>query len=245
VNLLKQRPVLRIVLLSTTSLLCVLLGSAAVQKSSSNILLKKPSVVLQASTTSITLPCPGDGESMSRACPSTAELQVALTSIAKDFNRQSTYAYTVGGGRVVGEGSKVTWDLSEAGPGIYTATVEVQDNKKHRSLSSVIVTVSFCGDCVISNWCSPITVICYDEVKTGTPITCKVVIGPTRDVPTYEWSARTWNGEDLSARISGRGKYVSIDTKGLGGQNVKTTVEVKELPPYCGRTASGSTVVKP
>jgi hypothetical protein len=81
----------------------------------------------------------------------------------------------------------VTWDLSTVRPGIYTATVEVQDNKKHRALSSVIVKPLFCGDCVDSFMCPPILVTCYDEVKAGTPITCKfLVVGPSSDLITYE-----------------------------------------------------------
>src|SRR5216684_4096949 len=108
---LKQCAELRIVFLSVSLLLCVLLASLMPQQSFSNGLLKKnPSVVLQASTTSITLPCPRDVISSSGSCPFTADVHVALMSIAKDFNKQPLYTYTVTGGRVVGEGSKVTWD---------------------------------------------------------------------------------------------------------------------------------------
>jgi hypothetical protein len=244
-NFLKQRSGLRIVSLSATSLLCVLLASLLAQKGSSNGLLKKKSsVVLQASTTLITYPCAPDWHRVSGSCPSN-DFQVALMSIAKDFHKQPLYAYTVGVGRVVGEGSKVTWDLSGVGPGIYTATVEVQDDRKHRALSSVIVKIENCGDCVDSFMCPPIVVTCYDEVKAGTPITCKVVVGPSSDLITYEWSARDSSGEDLSGRISRRGTSISIRTDGLGGQNIRATVEVKGLDPSCSGTATSSTVVKP
>jgi hypothetical protein len=249
-NFLKQRSGLRIISLSVMSLLCVLLASMMAQKGSSNGLLKKkPSVVLQASTTLLTYPCGPDYHSVSRSCPSTVDFQVALTSLAKDFNKLPVYGYTVAGGRVVGEGNQVTWDLSGVAPGIYTATVEVQDNKKHRALSSVNVTIMSCGDCVDSWMCPTIVVSCYDEVKAGTPVTCKVVLGPWSDMITYlityEWSACDSSGEDLSGRISGRGTSISIPTTGLGGKTITAMVEVKGLHPSCGRTASGSTVVKP
>ena len=205
-NFLKQRPGLWITSLSATSLLCVLLASVMAQNGSSNGLLKrKPSVVLQASTTLITLPCPTDGHSISGSCPSTADLQVALTSIAKDFSKQPLYAYTVAGGRVVGDGSKVTWDLSGVGPGTYTATVDVQDNKKHRALSSVIVKIVNCPDCVISCFlCPTITVTCSDEVKASTPAICTVMVRPSFDLATYKWSAHDSSGGDLSGRIRAR-----------------------------------------
>jgi len=245
-NFFKQRLGLRIVSLSATSLLCLFLASVmAPQGLSNGWLKKKPSVVLQASTTTITYPCAPNWHSRSGSCPSTADLQVDLTAIAKDFNKQPLYAYTVAGGRVVGEGSKVTWDLSGLWPGFYTATVEVQDNKKHRILSSVIVKIVHCYDCVDAFMCPPILVTCYDEVMAGTPVTCKVWVGPWPDPITYEWSARDSSGVDRSGRISGRDTSISIPTNGLGGKSVYATVEVNGLDPSCGRTASSSTIVKP
>lgn len=108
-NRLKQPSIPRIIFHFFTSLLCVLLVSVLAQN---GVLKKKPSVELQASTTLITYPCPPDGHSISRSCPSTADLHVVLTAVTKAFNKQPVYVYTVSGGRVVGEGSKVTWDLS-------------------------------------------------------------------------------------------------------------------------------------
>lgn len=246
-NFLKQSSRLRVICLSAASLLCVLLASVMAPNKTSNALVRtKPSVELQASTTLLTIPCPPGAYSASRSCPSSAHPQVALTAITKAFNKQSVFVYTASGGCVVGEGSKVTWDLSEAGPGIYTATVEVQDNKKHRAVASVIVTIANCGDCIHHEPCMPpIVVNCYDQVKAGTPVTCTVKIPPTSDPITYEWSARDSNGEDLSGRISRRDAYISIPTDGLGGLAITATVKVKGLDPSCSGTASGSTVVKP
>jgi hypothetical protein len=216
------------------------------QKGSSNGLLKKkPSVVLQASTTLITYPCPPNGHSISRSCPSTADLQVGLTSTAKDFNKQPVYAYTVTGGRVVGEGNKVTWDLSGFGPGTYTATVAVQDSKKHRAVSSVMVKIENCSDCVISDFCPTLFVACYDQVKAGTLAVCTVRMSLSSNLVTYEWSVNASSGEDLSERISRRGPSISIPTNGLAGQAVYVKVEVKGLPPYCSGIAAGSMTVRP
>ena len=246
-SFLKQPFRLRVVSFSAASLLCVMLASVMAPNEASNALVKPGrSVELQASKTSLTLPCPPGAYSNSRSCPSTADPQVALTAITKAFNKQPVYLYTVTGGRVVGEGSRVSWDLSDVGPGIYTATVEVQDNKKHRAVSSVIVTLQNCGDCIHHEPCMlPIVVTCYDQVKAGTPVTCTVKVRPISDLITYEWSARDSNGEDLSGRISGRGTSISIRTDGLGGQHLTTTVKVKGLDPSCNDTAVGSTAVKP
>jgi hypothetical protein len=172
-------------------------------------------------------------------------MQAALTSVAKGFTKP-TYSYNVGGGRIIGEGSNVTWDLVDAGPGFYRAIVEVQDNHKHRAVASVDVKVHHCPDCVNSEPCPALIVSCYDRVNAGTPITCKLVTLP-RSIPgpvTFEWSARDSSGNDLAERISRRGEYVSIRTDGLGGQSVTVTVEIKGLYPSCARMSSGVTVVK-
>jgi hypothetical protein len=210
------------------------------------LLKNKPSVVLQASTTSITLPCPTDAISSSGSCPHTADLQVALTSVAKDFNKQPSYAYSVTGGRVVGEGSKVTWDLGGVWPGIYTATVEVQDHKKNRAVSSAIVEIVNCPDCVpLCVLCPTIMVNCPEEVKPGTPAVCAAAVMGRVDLDSLKWSVHDSSGADLSERISGRGGSISIRTDGLGGQNLRATVEVKGLDPSCSEAASSSIVVKP
>ncbi|MGZ8845198.1 MAG: hypothetical protein ACXW3C_01930 [Pyrinomonadaceae bacterium] len=162
-NVLKQSFSLRIPML----LLCFLLASGMEGEASNSLLRKKPSVVLQASKTTITYPCPTSMLSLSGSCPSVADLRVSLTSIAKDFSKP-TYSYTVVGGRIIGDGSNVTWDLNDVGPGLYTATVEVQDHKKHRATSSVVVTIQICADCVPADFpCPTIVVTCYDEVKAG------------------------------------------------------------------------------
>ena len=245
-NFLAQ-PSARRIISSVVSLLCVLLAPVKMQKGMSTLLSKmKPSVELQASRTVVTYPCSLGFHSVSRSCPTGFDLQVNLTAIATGFNRRSVYVYTVTGGRVIGEGDKVTWDLSEAGPAYHTATVEVHDNNKHRALSTVKVTVQNCADCVDEWPCPTIDVVCYDQVKVGTPITCKVVVGASsRSNPnSYEWSALDSNG-DASDRISGRGTNISVRTEGLGGQTVYTKVKVQGLDPSCSATASGSAVVKP
>jgi hypothetical protein len=232
------------------SMACVVLAPVIARRGSSFELLgAKPSVELRASKTVLTIPCPPGMCSTSGACPSTADLQVSLTAITRDFKKQFVYVYTVTGGRVVGEGSKVTWNLSDVSPGFYFVTVEVKDDKQHRAAATVNVTVQACGDCLTDcfGWCPAIFVSCYDAVKVRTPITCKVVLQPSgRPVPlTFEWSVRDWNGEDLSEKISGQGKSISIRTDGLGGRHLTTTVKVKGVDPSCNDTASGSTLVKP
>jgi hypothetical protein len=234
----------RMRLVSLAAVSCVLLASTASPMVAANEWFKKPSVVLQASKTMIMIPCPPGMRPFSSSCPPDG-LQVSLISVTDGF-RNPLYAYTAGGGRILGEGNNVVWDLSGVLPGIYTTTVEVRDNKKHRAVSSVTVKVQECRDCVHTheNFCSPIAVICYDEVKAGTPITCKVEM-PRSSQFKYVWSVYGYSGEDLSGRLRSRGTYVSIPTETLAGQTITVEVEVKGRDPSCNSTTSSQTKVKP
>jgi hypothetical protein len=245
-NFLKRCRGIQITLFATTAVFVLL---ASVTGWSKGVLGKKPVVVLQASRTTITFPCGPSAYSISRSCPTTFDLQVPLTSLAIGFNKRARYTYSVDGGRIVGDGSKVIWDLSGSGPGFYQATVEVEDSRKRRAEASVRVTLATCGDCINIEPCPTLVVSCYDQVKAGTVAVCKVVMGPlSKFVPqvfTYEWSVNASGGEDLLGRITSHGPSISIPTNGLAGQTVYVKVNVKGLDPSCGGTASGSTVVKP
>jgi hypothetical protein len=236
-----------LIIVSTISFLCVALVSVMTQVRASNGLYgKKPSVELRASKTSITYPCRPDAHSMSGSCPSEFDPRVSLTALANNFNKRTVYSYTVTAGQIVGEGTEVTWDFSGVRAGYYTATVDVQDNKKHRVGSSLIVKVVPCSDCVFHDLpCGTISVDCYDQVTAGTPITCKVIAQGIAFSPIkYEWSARDSSGEDLSERIRGNGEYISIPTNDLAGRTVYARVDLKGLDPSCNSTASSSTKVK-
>jgi hypothetical protein len=236
------------IIASAIALLCVVAASVMIQVRASNgLVTKKPSVELRASQTLITIPCPPNSRSRSGSCSAELDRRVGLTTLARDFNKQAVYKYSVTVGRVIGEGSEVVWDLTGVWPGNHAAAVEVQDNKGHRAASSLIVKMVNCADCLICDGlCPTVSVTCYEVVKAGTPITCKVmVVGSESTRLTYEWSARDSRGEDLSARMKGSGEYVSIPTRDLAGRTIYTSVEVKELDPSCNRTASASTVVKP
>src|SRR6185369_5344507 len=100
----------RRVLMFGAPVLGILLPAVMAKPEVSNALVgKKPSVVLQAAKTSIMYPCQPGWHSTSRSCPTTVDMQVPLTTVARGFTKP-TYSYTVRGGRIIGEGSNVAWD---------------------------------------------------------------------------------------------------------------------------------------
>jgi hypothetical protein len=78
------------------------------------------------SDTTITLGCPPGTEPVSGTCNDSTSISVA-TSASDPENDVLTYNYTVSGGRIVGTGANVSWDVSGLAPGTYTITVGVDD----------------------------------------------------------------------------------------------------------------------
>ena len=193
-----------------------------------------PTVSVSASSASITLPCPAGTSSTS--CSPSASQSVDLTASAADPDNDTLlYTWSVTGGKLTGEGRSVSWDLSGANPGTYTASVEVNDGNAHTANSSTSVTIAVCTGCVPP--CPTISVSCPSDVDQGTPITYSASAGDAN--VTYNWSV------SAGTISSGQGtSSITVDTAGLGGQTVTATVDVSGLDPSCSRTASCSTSVK-
>jgi len=177
--------------------------------------------------------------------------RISLLAIASGLGKDASYSYSVGAGQIVGEGNKVLWDLTGAGPGLYVVKADVADSRKRQATSSATITIANCGDCVFMEPCMfTLLVTCYEKVQAGTPITSRLTahlpLDPdTHQQYTYEWSARTSDDHDLTATITKQGEYISIPTKDLAGKHVNTAVKIKELDPSCSGTASGVSFVKP
>ncbi|MGH9930714.1 MAG: PKD domain-containing protein, partial [Pyrinomonadaceae bacterium] len=195
-----------------------------------------PSVSVSSSSASITLPCP-EGTS-SDSCTASASRSVDLTADARDPDNDTLlYTWSVTGGKLAGEGRSVSWDLSGAQPGTYTATVDVNDGNAHTANGSTTVTIAECTGCKPP--CPTVSVSCPSDVDLGAPITFSASVNGDASV-TYNWSvsAGTISGGQGTSSIT-------VDTTGLGGQTVTATVELGGLDPSCSRTASCSTSVKP
>jgi hypothetical protein len=194
-----------------------------------------PTVTLSASQSSITLPCP-PGQ-ISETCTPSSSTQVQLSANATDPDGDTLlYTYSTTGGRITGEGPNVTWDLTGATAGTYTATVEVDDGCGCVAFSSTTVTIADCTNCHPP--CPTVTVDCPTGLTNqGTPITftANVSGGATNVTATYNWSV------SAGTITSGQGTpSITVDTTGLAGQTVTGTVQVGGYPPECQTTASCS-----
>jgi len=77
--------------------------------------------------TEITLPC-GSAEVPPPTPSNAREMYVEVSTKAEDKdNDVLTYNYTISGGRIIGQGAKVFWNLSNVRPGTYSITAGADD----------------------------------------------------------------------------------------------------------------------
>jgi hypothetical protein len=83
-----------------------------------------------------------------KACPN-SNRKISIETIARDpENDVLTYNYTVSGGKIIGQGAKVVWDLTGVEPGTYTITAGVDDGiGVLGETKTQTVVVKECPDC--------------------------------------------------------------------------------------------------
>jgi hypothetical protein len=184
---------------------------------------------LTISDTTITLPCPaGFVPAAGATCNDATTVTVTTTAVDPE-NDVLTYNYTVSGGRIVGTGANVSWDLSGLQPGTYTITAGVDDGCGLCGQTQTrTVTVENCN-CVRACTCptgsisGPAGVTAPGETMT---FTANISGGP--DV-TYNWST------DRGTIESGQGtpSIVVRTSAADAGQTVNVTLDLGGTDPSC------------
>jgi hypothetical protein len=197
------------------------------------------------SSTEVVIPCaPGTVPREGTVCPDGSTITVGTKGSSTDPTDVLTYNYTVSGGRIVGSGANVTWDLSGVRPGTYTITAGVDNGcGVCGTTKTETITVREC-DCISPCVCPNLDVSGGGVVQPGEPMsfTANVSGGTATDI-TYNWTV------SAGTISSGQGTpSISVDTTGLEGQNVTATVEIGgSLCATCTRNDSetGSVAVNP
>jgi hypothetical protein len=172
----------------------------------------------------VTLPCaagfvPREGTT----CNDSTSVNVS-TSASDAENDVLTYNYTVSGGRVVGSGANVSWDLSGAKAGTYTITAGVDDGcGLCGKTETKTITIAEC-DCVPACNCPSVSVSGPAGITApgdAMTFTANVSGGSQTDV-TYNWEVSRGTIE------SGQGTpSITVRTSAAdAGQNVAATVNV-------------------
>jgi hypothetical protein len=198
------------------------------------------------SDTEIVIGCQPGYRSASGACNDNRSISVS-TSASDPENDVLTYNYTVSGGRIVGQGANVTWDLTGVAPGTYTITTGVNDGCGVCGKTDTrTVTVKECSDCVPIKECNCASWSITGpagETSPGTPMTFSANVSGSGNY-TYNWSV------SAGTITSGQGtSTITVDTTGLAGQTVTATLELGGQDPTCNcettKSESGPVSPKP
>ncbi len=167
---------------------------------------------------------PADGQT----CNDNTTVNVTATA----FDQESdvlTYNYTVSGGRVVGTGANVQWDLSGVSPGTYTITAGVDDGCGFCGQTQTqTITVAEC-ECVRVCECPTLSVTGPAGITSpGETMTFTANVSGGPDV-TYNWSV------DRGTIESGQGTpSITVRTSSADADtNVTATVVIGGLDPSC------------
>ncbi|HEX6183510.1 MAG TPA: hypothetical protein VFZ44_06335 [Pyrinomonadaceae bacterium] len=176
-----------------------------------------PTIKLDSDAQVVTL-CP-DAESMANP-----RVRLKATGYSPE-GKPLRYKWTVSGGRLEGDGTDVVWDLSDAQPGVYNASVTLESGPVGDPLCTAFTSTKV----VVRNCppprpvCPNVAIYCPDVQQAGTPITFTAsVSGGTPGVtPVYNWVV------SAGKILSGQGTAtITVDTAGLAGQPITATVEV-------------------
>ena len=197
---------------------------------------------LALSDTVVTTPCPpGFRAAEGATCSDDLAVNVATTAVDPE-NDVLTYNYTVSGGRIVGTGANVSWDLTGAQPGTYTITAGVDDScGVCGQTQTKTITVAECK-CVQECVCPTLGVTGPAGVTTpGDTMTFTAnVSGGSGEAVTYNW--------DVSAGtiVEGQGTPAIrvATTPEMGGSNVTATVTISGVCESCPKTASETAAIE-
>jgi hypothetical protein len=167
---------------------------------------------------------------------------VVKTSVRNPKNVSLNYQYKVTGGRLIGQGEEVLWDLKRIRPGTYTITVVIDDGRGFKSeTKSTTVSVKECSVCDLPCTCPQFVVSSGSYVKAGRNIifTANVTGSDAYDI-TYNWTIS--QGEI----IDGQGtQKITVKTTNEMSGGIKATVKIDSyaLCWQCSKEESATTTI--
>jgi hypothetical protein len=184
------------------------------------------------------IPC-RPGMQTPEKCDDGTSIKVKITA-ANPRNYALNYYYTVSGGRIVGKGASVSWDLSGVRAGTYTITAGIGgDAEAFGETQTKTVQVKECSSCRYVDACPVIEISTPtdDPVKAGETLTFTANVAgiPTENI-TYNWTV------SAGTIVEGQGtSQIKVETaREMAGGNLTATVEIgsERIAGICESTAS-------
>ena len=189
-------------------------------------------------------PCaPGTQSMRGAVCDDNSSVKVKI-SVINPQNAELSYHYTVSGGRIVGQGARVSWDLSGVRAGTYTISVCIGGGSEFcPETQTKTVRVKQC-ECGYVDACPAIGVLTpSDSAKPGETVTFTAkVTGLSDSDLTYDWTVS--NGTIIAGQ--GTPKIRVETTPEMADTNITATVELggAGLSQICETTASKTVSIK-
>jgi len=159
-----------------------------------------------------------------KACEGAAQVQLTANAKSPD-GAPLRYRWQVTGGQIKGEGANPSWDLTGLQPGVYRASIEVDDGRDINcvAFSSIPIVVLDCPPPPPA--CPTINISCPESVKEGEMATFSTTITGGLPAPgvtqTYDWTV------SCGKIMSGQGTpSITVDTTGCSGQTVQANVNL-------------------
>jgi len=159
-----------------------------------------------------------------KACEGGAQVQLAANAKSPDGS-PLRYRWQVTGGQIKGNGPNPSWDLTGLAPGVYRASIEVDDGKDINcvAFSSIPIVVLDCPP--LPPACPTINITCPELVKEGEIATFSTTATGGRPAPgmtqSYDWNV------SFGKIMSGQGtSSITVDTAGCSGQTIQANVNL-------------------
>jgi hypothetical protein len=170
------------------------------------------------------------------------EKMMVGVSVAADTRPDHVYYYVVSGGKIIGDGPKVMWDLREASPGEYTITVgSGKDGVIYGAIvSKKIIMKRMCGSCCMVP-CECGTLSIFGPAKAAKSGDTLIFRSEVRGGPavTYKWFV---SGGTIVTDPTGSSIMVKIPDD-WNGDNITATVELGGTNPACQCPTTASETV--
>jgi len=137
----------------------------------------------------------------------------------------------VDGGRLRGDGGKVTWDLNGLPEGTYTASVEANAGNNLVAYDKTTVKVAHCTDCVWGeSRCPAVSVSCPSGADSKKPVVFEASVagGDWEVKPSYTWSLTA--GKIMTGQGTTK---ITLNVSELAGKSVTATVIVGGFDTEC------------
>lgn len=193
---------------------------------------------LELSKTTIIIPCPPSSADRAE-CKDDSSIKVEVGILSKVKNLK--YRYSITGGRIVGDGRKIEWDLLGVPPGTYTITTTIEGENNFRKVFSKQITVAICSTCISDCFCHNLHVNgkLEENLKERIINFTASLTGGSQTRVKYKWK--------ISAGKIAEGQgtpFIKVSAKKIKAKSITAMLEIDgDLCFDCAKTAETTVVI--